>query len=286
MTTPDSALPFHEIDVFASAGFAGNPVAVIHNADSISSQRMQNIAHWTNFSETTFLLEPADPTADYRVRIFTPYSELPFAGHPTLGTCRAWLQNGGSPKSQGEIVQECEAGLIPIRQEQERLAFAAPPMKRSGQPTPAERARAIAVLGLTDEQVVDVEWVDNGPGWIGVLVRDAQTVLDVQVVRVDQSPIDVVVVGPYPVGSECQLELRAFFGESASALLEDPVTGSANASVAQWLSSSGRISFPYVAAQGTQLGRQGRAFLSRADGEIWVGGHTIVQVSGTINIPT
>jgi PhzF family phenazine biosynthesis protein len=273
--------PITYVDVFTTTPYRGNPVAVVHDADGLTTDEMQGLARWTNLSETTFLLSPTEPGADYRLRIFTPAAELPFAGHPTLGTCHAWLAAGGAPASDALVVQQCGAGLIRIRRGAERLAFAAPPLVRSGPVDESLVAHVAAALGIDRAAILDAEWVDNGPGWLGVLLGSADDVLAIRPSFIDQ---DIGVVGPYPPGSPTAFELRAFFPVAGS-LVEDPVTGSLNASVAQWLLGSGRAEAPYVASQGTVLGRAGRAHVDRdADGTIWVGGGTVACVEGQISI--
>ena len=251
--------PFAQVDVFASAPYAGNPVAVVLDGAGLSAEEMQRFAHWTNLSETTFVLPPESPGADYRVRIFTPGRELPFAGHPTLGTCHAWLQAGGAPRGQDTIVQECGAGLVPIRRSEAGLAFSAPPLVRSG-PVDDELVERLArMLGVDGAEFTDTQWVDNGPGWVAVLLDDPAAVLAITP-RFDE--LDVGVVAPYPAGSPEAFEVRAFTYENGS-VQEDPVTGSLNASLAQWLLATGRATAPYVARQGTALGRAGRVHITQ-----------------------
>ncbi len=274
---------FHQVDVFASDGFSGNPVAVVHDADRISTDEMLRITSWTNLSEVTFVLPPTTDEADYRVRIFCPGRELPFAGHPTLGTCRAWLAAGGTPNDPGRIVQECGAGLIPIRRDGDRLAFAAPPLTRSGPVEPQVLADRLDQLGLGHDDIVDSAWVDNGPGWMAVLLPSVEAVLAVAIPGSLLTGFDVGLVAASPAGGECALELRALFADSDGRIREDPVTGSLNAAVAQWLLATGRLEAPYVASQGTALGRRGRIHVSESDGEIWVGGDTVVSIEGTID---
>ncbi|WP_435769542.1 PhzF family phenazine biosynthesis protein [Nocardioides sp. SYSU DS0651] len=273
--------PFRQVDVFSDHPLLGNPVAVVHDADGIADDQMQAFARWTNLSETTFLLQPTDPAADYRLRIFTPGGELPFAGHPTLGSAHAWLEAGGVPAGE-QLVQECGLGLVPVRRTSGRLAFAAPRLVRSGPVDPTLVDEIVAALGLAVGDVVETQWVDNGPGWVGVRLRTAEEVL---ALRPDfaRLPSDVGVVGPHPEGSECEVEVRAFCQPSMG-LAEDPVTGSLNASLAQWL--AGRVLPPsYVAAQGTVLGRRGRVHVETADdGVIWVGGRTLTTVAGTVGL--
>ena len=266
--------------MFTTTPYAGNPVAVVHAADGLSTEQMQRFAHWTNLSETTFVLSPTEPDADYRVRIFTPVAELPFAGHPTLGTCHAWLANGGRPRAEA-IVQDCEVGLVPIRRTGDGLAFAAPPLLRSGPVDESLVERIASLLDLDRSDIVDAEWVDNGPGWVAVWLASAEAVLALRPGFID---LDLGVVGPYPEGSETAVEVRAFFPKDGSTV-EDPVTGSLNASLGGWLLRTGRVESPYVASQGTVLGRAGRVHVSQdADGVIWVGGGTVTCVTGQVEL--
>jgi PhzF family phenazine biosynthesis protein len=273
--------PFAQVDVFTDVPYRGNPVAVVLGADGLSDDEMRRFAHWTNLSETTFVLAPRDAGADYRVRIFTTARELPFAGHPTLGTCHAWLEAGGSPRRAGEIVQECGAGLVAVRPTGAGLAFAAPPLLREG-PVDEPLARHIAdVLHIGRDEIVDLQWADNGPGWVAVLLASADAVLAVR--PGDVGDLNIGVAGPYPPGSPAALEVRALSARGDGSWAEDPVTGSLNASLGQWLISAGRVSAPYVASQGTVLGRRGRVHVSRDDdGQVWVGGGTVTCISGTV----
>lgn len=242
---------------------------------------MQRFARWTNLSETTFVLPPDDPDSDYRVRIFTPELEASFAGHPTLGACHAWLEAGGTPRNPDEIVQECEVGLVRIRRNGGRLAFAAPPLSRSGPASPEEAGRVAAALGLDPNEMLAVEWVDNGFGWIAVLLESAERVLEL---RPGQLDFDVGAVGFHPPGSKAAIEVRAFFPVNG-VTAEDPVTGSLNAGVAQWLIGSGRLSAPYVATQGSAISRDGRIHISQdEDGTIWVGGRTETVIAGSVEL--
>lgn len=265
-------MDFSLVDVFGTADFSGNPVAVVHDAAALSAEEMQRITRWLNLSETTFLLPPSDAQADYRVRIFTLDREMPFAGHPTLGTCHAWLQAGGSPRDPDRVIQECGAGLIPVRRDGDRLAFAAPPLLRSGPVEEAKLDEIARVLGIGRDRIVDAAWADNGPGWAAVLLGSAAEVLALDPARHWPSRMEIGVVGPYPPGSEAAYEVRAIFSDAFGGLIEDPVTGSLNASVAQWMLETGRAASPYVAAQGTRLGRTGRISIAQADGQIWIGG--------------
>jgi len=275
---------FSQVDVFATGGVAGNPVAVVQDADGITTEQMLELTAWTNLSEATFLLPPTDEAADYLVRIFCPGRELPFAGHPTLGTCAAWLAAGAVPKADDRIVQECGAGLVPIRRSHGRLAFAAPPMTRTGPIEVELLATRLRQLGLTSGDVVASSWIDNGPGWMGLLLESADAVLDVALPTETIPGFDVGLIGPHPEGSECSIEVRGLFADAAGQVREDPVTGSLNASAAQWLIGSGRLDAPYVAAQGTAIGRRGRIHVEQADGELWIGGDTTVTISGTIEM--
>jgi PhzF family phenazine biosynthesis protein len=273
--------PFKQVDVFTATPYRGNPVAVVLDGAGIDDAALQRFAHWTNLSETTFVLPPEDAAADYRVRIFTPSLELPFAGHPTLGTCHAWLEAGGRPKQDGVVVQECGAGLVPIRRTDAGLAFAAPPLARSGPVDDADVDRIVEMLRIDRADIVDIAWADNGPGWVAVLLADAAAVL---AVRPQYGDYDVGLVGPHPEGAETAFELRAFFPAGGMAA-EDPVTGSLNASVAQWLLGSGRATAPYVASQGTALGRAGRVHVGQdPDGTIWVGGGTVTCIDGSVEL--
>ena len=273
---------FRQVDVFTTTPYLGNPVAVVLDATGVSDDEMARFARWTNLSETTFVLPPDDGEADYRVRIFTPTVELPFAGHPTLGTCHAWLETGGTPARDATIVQQCAAGLVRVRRVAGQLAFAAPPLLRSG-PVDEPLVRHIAeVLGIDRGDIVDAEWADNGPGWVAVLLGSADAVLALRPAATD---LDLGVAGPYPPGSPQAFEVRAFTPKLAGGADEDPVTGSLNASLAGWLLRTGRVTAPYVASQGTALLRQGRVHLSQDDdGTIWVGGGTVTCVAGEVDL--
>jgi len=273
--------PFAQVDVFTEVPYRGNPVAVVLAADGLGDDEMQRFAQWANLSETTFVLAPQAAGADYRVRIFTTARELPFAGHPTLGTGHAWLEAGGTPRRAGEIVQECGAGLVTVRQTEAGLAFAAPPLLREG-PVDEPLARRIAdVLQISCDDIVDLQWADNGPGWVAVLLASADAVLAVR--PGDPGDLHIGIAGPYPPGSPAALEVRALFSKGAGSWAEDPVTGSLNASLGQWLLATGRVSAPYVASQGTVLGRRGRVHVSRDDaGQVWVGGGTVTCITGSV----
>jgi len=279
---------FLEIDVFGAKAYRGNPLAVVLDGTGLSSEEMQDFTRWANFSETTFLLPPTSPEADYKVRIFTLQRELPFAGHPTLGTCHAWLTTGGKPKKPGVIIQECGAGNLAIRQKDGLLAFAAPPITRGGPVDEDLLKRLCRVLRIDRAEIIDSQWVDNGPGWVGVMLKDSDAVL---AVNADFSQwdgpghLDVGLIGACPAGSDCAYEVRALFSGASGEMLEDPVTGSLNASLAQWMLSSGRIKAPYRTSQGTRLGRQGRPHIDQdSDGAIWIGGTTFTCVQGEVEL--
>ena len=274
--------PFRQVDVFSTAALRGNPVAVVHDAEGLTTEQMERFTRWTYLSEATFLLPPTDPAADYRVRIFTQVGELPFAGHPTLGTCHAWLEAGGRPRDAERVVQQCPVGLIPLRRLDGVLAFEAPPVVRSGPVDEADLERYARILGISIDDIVDSQWVDNGPGWVAVRLASAEAVLALRP-RGDGEHLDLGVVGPYPPGAECAYEVRAIFTNERGEIMEDPVTGSLNASLAQWLTGAGLVQPPYVAAQGTAMGRAGRARISRHEGAMWVGGATRTIVEGTVD---
>jgi PhzF family phenazine biosynthesis protein len=273
---------FLQLDVFGSDGFSGNPLAVVVDSEGLSTDDMLEITDWMNLSETTFLVPPTDPEADYHVRIFCPGRELPFAGHPTLGSCRAWLTAGGSPKRPDRIVQQCGAGLVPIGSTGDRLAFAAPSLLREGPVAPDELAERLAQLGLAADDVVEAAWIDNGPGWMGLLLESAEAVLAVALPSGSIPGFNVGLIGPHPEGHPHAVEVRGLFEDSHGHVREDPVTGSLNASAAQWLIGNGRLRAPYRARQGTAIGRRGDVWIDEADGEIWVGGQAEVVISGTI----
>lgn len=279
-------LPFRQIDVFSPAPLGGNPLAVVSGADALPDAAMAAFARWTNLSETTFLLAPTHADADYRVRIFTPETELPFAGHPTLGSCHAWLAGGGTPRTPGTIVQECGIGLVRVRREHGRLAFAAPPLRRTGPLAPDLLARIAAGLALPPDAIVASQWIDNGPPWIGVLLRTRAELLALQP--------DATLAGLFlGVAAPCddtpddtpdtpRLEVRAFL--VGSSVPEDPVTGSLNAALAQWLIAEGHVPPTYVARQGTALGRSGRIHIRQHDGDTWVGGAVATLIDGTVTL--
>jgi PhzF family phenazine biosynthesis protein len=271
---------FAQVDVFGSEPYLGNPVAVVLDGSGLSRDEMQLVARWTNLSETTFVLPPTQAGADYRVRIFTPGGELPFAGHPTLGTAHAWLSTRDSDLVRDHLVQECDAGLIRLRSGDGRWFFSAPPLVRYEPVDDAAVLRLAGVAGVDPARVKGAQWVDNGPGWVALLLDSAETVLGLRPGH--EEGLSLGVVGPYPDGAEISFEVRAFFS-SGGVSFEDPVTGSLNASLAHWHYESGRVDGPYVASQGTVIGRQGRVYVERdQEGTIWVGGNTFTCVGGTI----
>ena len=272
---------FDQLDVFSAEPLRGNPLAVVHDADGLDDARMAAFARWTNLSETTFLLPPTDPQADYRVRIFTPGGELPFAGHPTLGSCHAWLAAGGQPRQTGQVVQQCGVGLVTVRRDGQRLAFAAPPTRRSGPLDGMLLAQIARALRLPLTALRDHQWVDNGPGWCAVMLASAEAVRALQPDWPALGELKLGVVGPQPAGRDTQFELRALIG---GGMYEDPVTGSLNASVAQWLIGSGQAPARYVASQGHALGRAGRVYIEREGDSIWVGGDVSACIRGEVQL--
>lgn len=284
MTASPRPYPFRQVDVFTSVALRGNPLAVVHDADDLDESRMAAFARWTGLSETTFLLRPTVDGADYRVRIFTPTGELPFAGHPTLGSCHAWLQGGGQPR-QSEIVQECGVGMVKIRRSQGRLAFAAPPLRRAGPIDDATLAQVARGLGISREAIVAASWVDNGPAWMAVMLSSRAKVLALEPDCPALGSLKVGVVGPWDPaadGTEAQFEVRAF--APGLGIPEDPVTGSLNAGIAQWLIGSRRAPPTYVASQGTARGRAGRLYISQEEGDIWIGGDVADCITGEVRL--
>ncbi|MFO2462810.1 PhzF family phenazine biosynthesis protein [Pseudomonas sp. 15FMM2] len=275
---------FKQLDVFSHQAIKGNPLAVVLGADSLSDQQMADFANWTNLSETTFLLRPRDPRADYRVRIFTTLCELPFAGHPTLGSCHAWLQAGGVAKGE-EIIQECEIGLVRIRREGDELAFIAPPLLRSGPLEADLLERVCRALNLEPQAVVRSQWVDNGAGWLALMLADREAVLGLQPDYSQLLGLAVGVIAPWNsarVGDDAQFEVRAFIaGDGAP---EDPATGSLNAGVAQWLLGEGLAPSRYVVSQGTAMGRAGRIRVEQQGDEIWIGGAVTLCIDGRLTL--
>ncbi|MFL6003956.1 MAG: PhzF family phenazine biosynthesis protein [Nocardioides sp.] len=274
---------FSQVDVFSSEPFLGNPVAVVHDAGDVTEDQMARFARWTNLSETTYLLPPTDPAADYQLRIFTPDCELPFAGHPTLGSAHAWLEAGGVPRSDDELVQQCGAGLVRIRRGH-RLSFQAPPLLRSGPVEAGDRSRIAAALRVSESEIVDLAWVDNGPGWVACLLESAAAVLDCRPDFAAFGDLEVGIVGPYddPAQVGAHVEVRAFV--PSMGIGEDPVTGSLNAGIAQWLAGD-RLPTSYVASQGTAIGRRGRVHVERSGDSVWVGGDALTTITGQVRLP-
>ena len=285
--------PFKQVDVFTAQAYRGNPLAVVLDGTGLGTEAMQDFTHWTNLSEATFVLPPTAEGraagADYRVRIFCPGRELPFAGHPTLGSCHAWLEAGGQPQAAGTVVQECGVGLVTLRQDGERLAFAAPPLLKSGPLAEDDVALIARGLGVARTDILHHAWCDNGPNWRGVMLRSAEQVLALQPDAAVLAGLDVGVVGPRGkvgvIGSTdlegIAFEVRAFFPGN-NGLVEDPVTGSLNAALAQWLIGAGLAPTRYVASQGTALGRAGRVHVEQDGDTIWVGGNSVTCISGEV----
>ena len=281
---------FTQLDVFTDCALLGNPLAVVHGADGLSDARMAAFARWTNLSETSFLLAPTEPGADYRVRIFTPTVELPFAGHPTLGSCHAWLAAGGQARAPAELVQQCGVGLVRIRRDGTRLAFAAPPRRRSGPLIEALVERIARFLQVPRAAIVAHQHCDNGPGWKAVMLASADAVLALRPQLGSENGLEIGVVGPGKVGvvgshgagAQAAFEVRAFFPAAGGGLAEDPVTGSLNAALAQWLIGDGLAPTHYVAAQGAALGRAGRVHVVQDGDDIWIGGDCAAVVQGTV----
>jgi PhzF family phenazine biosynthesis protein len=273
--------PFRQVNVFSADPLGGNPLAVVHTAEGLSEAQMGALARWTNLSETTFLLRPTDPDADYYVRIFTPTGELPFAGHPTLGSCHAWLAAGGKPRKPGLVLQQCGVGLVRVRCDRPRLEFAAPPLRRSGPLEQDLLVKIATALALSPTDIIEHQWVDNGPGWCAVMVRSARQVLSLRPDWAVLAPLKLGVIGPHDAGHDAAFEVRAFIGGGG---YEDPVTGSLNASLAQWLIGAGLAASSYVAAQGTALQRAGRVYLRKDDNGVWVGGAVVDVIQGEISL--
>jgi PhzF family phenazine biosynthesis protein len=282
---------FKQVDVFSGTPYRGNPLAVVLDGTGLSDEQMQHFARWTNLSETSFLLPPQRDAADYRVRIFTPGGELDFAGHPTLGSCHAWLEAGGKTRAGEIIVQDCKVGPVRIRRDGSRLAFEAPPLKR-GAPSPSVLAQVAEALGLKASQIITAQTLDNGVAWLGLLLDSPQTVLALAPnhLQLKQLGHKVGVAAAYQAGGAGpHLEVRAF--AAASGILEDPVTGSLNASLAQWLIADGYMPARYLAAQGACLDRAGRVHVERdlagqatstSSGQVWVGGESVTCISGSV----
>ena len=273
---------FQQVDVFTNRPLLGNALAVVHGADNLSDKQMTKFANWTNLSETTFLLNPINDSADYKVRIFTPNNELPFAGHPTLGSCFAWLSNGGIAKSKDVIIQECAIGLIKIRKDGSRLSFEAPELIKSGSLDDITLKKVAMSLRIGVSDIINHQWVDNGPGWCAVMLKNAQ-----QVLALDPDPqllkdFKIGVIGSYPDGSETDFEVRAF--AMPYGIYEDPVTGSLNAGIAKWFFNTNSVKDEYTVSQGKALGRDGKIFIQKIDNTIWVGGEIISCINGELTL--
>lgn len=286
-----STRPYAQIDVFTAVPLRGNALAVVFEAEGLSDAQMQELARWTNLSETTFLLPPTRPEADYRLRIFTPERELPFAGHPTLGSCHAWLEAGGLPHGDS-VVQECGVGLVRLRRDAvpsggtgpavQRLWFAAPALRRTGEVEAETLARIARGLGIAPAEIQASHWVDNGPGWIAVMLGSAEAVLALEPDFAALRSFELGVIGPHRKGSECAFEVRAFV--PSIGVPEDPVTGSLNAGIAQWLIGAGLAPTRYVVSQGTRLGRAGRVHVQRLGADVWIGGDSVTCICGRLSL--
>lgn len=282
MTTPRTRA-FAQVDVFSATPLLGNPVAVVLDGEGLTDEQMLGLARWTNLSETTFVLPATGPEADYRLRIFSPGGELPFAGHPTLGSARAWLDADGKPRLGDAIVQECGIGLVTVRIGDGRLSFAAPPLLREGPLEEEFVQRIAATLGIARDRVLDHQWVDNGPGWAVVRLATAEEVLALEPDLSGFPDAMIGAIGPKPAGSEHAFELRTF--APGAGVAEDPVCGSMNASVGQWLTRTGAAPAAYRVSQGTRLDRAGTVEISaEADGTVWVGGAAVVYIRGAVTL--
>ena len=276
------AREYTEVDVFSPTPYRGNPLAVVHDGTGLSTAEMQRFARWTNLAETTFLFPPESPEADYRVRIFTATRELPFAGHPTLGSAFAWLRSGGKPQQDGIVMQECGAGLVPVRVGSEGLSFAAPQLTKFEPLDEPLTKRIAGALGISPSDILEASWLVNGPEWIGVRLASAADVIGLQPDPAHLERFSIGVVGPYEPGHEAQFEVRAFVG--GDPVWEDPVTGSLNAGIAHWLITSGLAGSEYVASQGTAIGFEGRVNIVADSGDIWVGGNVSLCVTGEVSL--
>lgn len=279
-----SARRFQQVDVFTDQALYGNALAVVVDGEGLAEAQMAAFARWTNLSETTFLLPPTDPAADYRVRIFTPTVELPFAGHPTLGSCHVWLAAGGVAKGKDEVVQQCGVGLVRIRRDGARLAFAAPPRRKTGPLDEVAIERIARFLQVPRADIVAHQHCDNGPAWQAVMLPSAAQVLALRPLLGSESALKIGVVGPHHGTGDAAFEVRAFFPTPGGTLAEDPVTGSLNAALAQWLIDSGQAPKRYIAAQGTAMGRAGRVFVEHDGAEVWIGGHVAPCVEGALSL--
>lgn len=277
------SFPFTQVDVFATTPFSGNPLAVVLDARGLDTEVMRSLSAWTNLSECTFVLPPTSEEADYRVRIFSGRMELPFAGHPTLGTAAAWRRSGGVSRRPGTIIQECGIGLVQVREQGDVFSFAAPDLLRDGPVTEQDLGEAAEILGLEPSLIVEARWADNGPGWLGILLPDPEVVASLRPSASPGRSRAIGVLAPTPSGDPDSFVVRSFFSEEGGPLLEDPVTGSFNAAAAQWMLDTGRARTPYSVRQGEQLGRAGRVLLTEEDTGLWVGGTVRTVVQGSID---
>jgi len=276
-----TSFDFQQVDVFTSKRLRGNPLAVVISADGLSDDTMAALARWTNLSETTFLLTPTSRDADYRLRIFTPSGELPFAGHPTLGSCHVWLNAGNSAK-RDHVVQECGVGLVRIKRDGNRLAFAAPPLRRTGAVEAEVLDQIVRGLQIQPGAVKASQWIDNGPGWVAVMLGSRAEVLSLKPDYPALGNLKLGVIAPWDTVRDdmnASFEVRSFICDRAN---EDPVTGSLNAGLAQWLIGAGLAPDAYVASQGTVLGREGRIYVERDGQDIWIGGETTTCIEGRL----
>ena len=280
-----AAIPFKQVDVFTSIPFRGNPVAVVLDGDSLTTEQMRAVANWTNLSETTFVCSPTSPDADYLLRIFTPRSELPFAGHPTIGSAWAVLEHGVVPRTPGVLVQECAKGLVAVRIEREALSFALPEPSLS--PLLAQDLEAAcAALGVPTESAGANAVVDVGAVWMTLQLPCADAVLELEpdmvaIAALGPGSTGVTVFGLYPEGGPAALEVRSF--APGDGVPEDPVCGSGNGCVAAMVQRHGLLSGAgYVASQGRRLGRSGRVEVTFSDDAIWVGGNAVTCIEGTL----
>ncbi|GAA1409926.1 phenazine biosynthesis protein PhzF [Glutamicibacter uratoxydans] len=275
---------FMQVDVFSGHPFKGNPLGVVLDGSGLSDEQMRDYSRWSNLSEVTFILPTQERAADYRFRIFSGDTEFPFAGHPTLGTAHAWLAAGGAPRVPGKIHAQCAAGIVPVKFGAAGYAFVSPPLQRTGEFDAQRREAVRAILGVDDSQILATQWVDNGPGWSAVLLDSAQTVLDLKPdASAHRQKWKIGVVGALPGGSDAAFEVRAF-NFNHGALREDPVTGSLNAGIAQWLVDSGRAALPFSNRQGTAMGHLGRVDFTLDEGLLWTGGAAATLIDGHIDI--
>lgn len=276
---------FIQCDVFSSIPTRGNALAVVVDGDGISDEQMSAFARWTNLAETTFLQAPTDASADYKVRILTPTREMPFAGHPTLGSCAAWLQSGGVPKQPGMVRQECGVGIVEIDISGEVPAFIAPPTKIEAMPE-VDFEKICNELKLDRSTIVRSARLDNGPVWQAFELSSAQAVLDADSSLIRWPEVRAVgLIGPHLPGSECDFEVRML--APSSGMSEDPITGSLNSALAHWRLSLGLLESSIVVAQGTRIDRAGRVYIdpdAAVPGRVRIGGYSHILVEGTVQL--